>query len=118
MKLKMEGSLGYKFSAPFEHFDVIKIKVKWKRLSSYSTENKDKNLTRYFDALREAIQQTIHQLKDIRVTSIVTWGYEGFMPEYVLKKLKQIDGTISPELKKGIVTWGTFLESSNLKDGE
>jgi len=109
MKLKMEGLLGYTFSKPFQQTDIVMIKVKWKRLSSYANENKDLNLTRYFDALQEAIQQTIHELKSVGVVGIVVWGYEGFMPEYVLKKLKQIEGTISPELKKGLVTWGTLF---------
>jgi hypothetical protein len=116
MKLKMEGSLGYTFSEPFQHTDVMRIKVKWKRLSPYANENKNMNFTRYFDALREMIQQSIREIKSQGVVGIVTWAYEGFMAEYVFDKLKAIENTISPDFKNGIVTWSMFFgESDNLK---
>ena len=115
MKLKMEGSLGYTFSEPFQHTDVMRIKVKWKRLSPYANDNKNMNFTRYFDALREMIQQSIREIKSQGVVGIVTWAYEGFMPEYVFDKLKAIENTISPDFKNGIVTWSMFFgESDNL----
>ena len=115
MKLKMEGSLGYTFSEPFQHTDVMRIKVKWKRLSPYANDNKNMNFTRYFDALRERIQQSIREIKSQGVAGIVTWAYEGFMAEYVLDKIKAIENTISPDFKNGIVTWSTFFgESDNL----
>jgi hypothetical protein len=73
------------------------------------------NFTRYFDVLREMIQQSIREIKSQGIVGIVIWAYEGFMAEYVLDKIKAIENTISPDFKNGIVTWSMFFgESDNL----
>lgn len=105
----MEAKIIFSFSDPFKHSDVIEVKVKWRQLSHYTEENKNKNFARFFDEVRFAIQGAVDEMKSNGVKGVVCWLYSGFLSDWMYKKLKEIGGVYGLKLQDDKVLWATYI---------
>ena len=105
----MEAKIIFMFLDPFKHSDVIKIKLKWKRLSHYTEENKNKNFAKFFDEVRFAMQGALNEMKSNGVKGAVGWSYNGFLPDFMYQKLKESDGVYRLKMDGANVRWAMWV---------
>jgi len=89
--------------------DIIKVNLKWRRLSHYAEENKNKNFAKFFDQVRLAMEGALDEMKSNGVKGPVTWVYNGFLPDWVHKRLKESKGVYGLKMEGDKVVWSIIL---------